>query len=76
MTGFGAGLLNDSIKEMYYQALNKGQVESFSEWWDLFLKHGVQEGIKGGVVVGSLVYAGHLTKSASHLNKFFARYTA
>ena len=76
MTGFGAGFLNDSIKVMYYQALNKGQVESFSEWWDLFLKHGVQEGIKGGLVVGSLVYAGHLTKSASHLNKFFARYTA
>ena len=78
--GFGAGFLNDSIKEMYYQALNKGQVESFSEWWEIFLKHGIWEGMKGGLTVGALHVAPlALTKlglSTSHLNKFFARYTA
>ena len=37
--GFGAGFLNDSIKEMYHQALMKCQVESFSEWCELFLNH-------------------------------------
>ena len=78
--GFGAGFLNDSIKEMYYQALNQGQVDSFSEWWQLFLQHGIKEGIKGGLVVGSLHVAPLvLTKlgyQATNLNKFFARYTA
>ena len=80
MTGFGAGFLNDSIKEMYYQALNNGEVDSFSEWWQLFLQHGIQEGIKGGLTMGALhVAPAALTKlgfSTSHLNKFFARYTA
>ena len=78
--GFGAGFINDSIKEMYYQALNNGEVDSFSEWWQLFLQHGIQEGIKGGLTVGALhVAPAALTKlgfSTSHLNKFFARYTA
>jgi len=78
--GFGAGFLNDSIKEMYYQALNQGQVDSFSEWWEIFLKHGIQEGVKGGLVVGSLSVAPlALTKlgfATTNLNKFFARYTA
>jgi len=78
--GFGAGFLNDSIKEMYYQALNKGQVESFSEWWEIFLKHGIWEGMKGGLTIGALHVAPlALTKlgySTSHLNKFFARYAA
>ena len=78
--GFGAGFLNDSIKEMYYQALNKGQVNSFSEWWQIFLQHGIQEGLKGGLVVGSLHVAPlALTKlglKTTNLNKFFARYTA
>ena len=78
--GFGAGFLNDSIKEMYHQALMKGQVESFSEWWELFLKHGVQEGIKGGLTIGALhVAPAALTKlgfKTTNLNKFFARWTA
>ena len=78
--GFGAGFLNDSIKEMYHQALMKGQVESFSEWWELFLKHGVQEGIKGGLTIGALHVApaafAKLGFKTTNLNKFFARYTA
>ncbi len=78
--GFGAGFLNDSIKEMYHQALMKGQVESFSEWWELFLKHGVQEGIKGGLTIGALHVApaafAKLGLGKGNVSKFFARWTA
>ena len=56
-TGFGAGFVNDSIKAMYIEALNRGEVNSFSEWWDIFLKHGIAEGLKGGLVVGSMSVA-------------------
>ena len=59
---------------------NRHKVDSFSEWRQLFLQHGIQEGIKGGLTMGALhVAPAALTKlgfSTSHLNKFFARYTA
>tara|TARA_Y100000031_G_C8249839_1_gene399942 strand:- start:39 stop:4328 length:4290 start_codon:yes stop_codon:yes gene_type:complete len=74
--GFGAGFVNDSIKEMYLQALHKGDVDTFSEYWNLFLKHGVKEGIKGGLTIGAMSVAPAILpylKIAKHtvpINKF------
>ena len=53
--GFGAGFVNDSIKAMYIEALDRGEVQNFAEWWDIFLKHGVWEGIKSGLTIGTMV---------------------
>jgi len=56
-TGFGAGFVNDSIKHMYLAALERGDVDTFGEFWNMFLKHGVKEGIKGGLTVGAMSVA-------------------
>ena len=78
--GFGAGFLNDSIKGMYYEALHRGDVENFQEWWDIFLKHGVTEGIKGGITVGTLAVAPNALTAmkipVNMLTKFGARWSA
>ena len=50
------------------------------EWWELFLKHGVQEGIKGGLTIGALHVApaafAKLGLGTGNVSKFFARWTA
>ena len=78
--GFGAGFVNDSIKGMYVEALNRGEVNSFSEWWDIFLKHGVAEGVKGGLVVGSMSVAplalGAMKIPTNYITKNMSRWVA
>ena len=79
-TGFGAGFVNDTIKGMYLEALNQGRVDNYSEWWDIFLKHGVKEGVKGGLVVGSIAAAPTLLPKlglkGTAINKFMSQYVA
>ena len=79
-SGFGAGFVNESIKAMYMEALDRGEVQNFAEWWDIFLKHGVEEGVKSGLTIGSMVAAPstlpYLGLSKNVTNKFVARYLA
>ena len=55
--GFGGGFVNDSIKHMYLGALERGDVDTFGEFWEQFMKHGVSEGIKGGLTMGAMMTA-------------------
>jgi hypothetical protein len=55
--GFGGGFVNDSIKHMYLGALERGDVDTFGEFWEMFMKHGVSEGIKGGLTMGAMMVA-------------------
>lgn len=50
--GFGAGYLNDSLKTTYMESLQKGDVDTFDEWWDVFLKEGHKAGYKSGLTFG------------------------
>ena len=78
--GFVAGFVNDSIKGMYLEALDRGEVSSFKEWWQIFLHHGLWEGTKGGITVASMVAAPSalpfLGMSKNMMTKFMARWTA
>ena len=40
--GFSAG----SIQGIYTEALKRGEVKSFGEWWDIFIEEGLSEGAK------------------------------
>ena len=40
--GFSAGV----IQGMYTEALKKGEVKNYSEWWDMFVEEGLSEGAK------------------------------
>tara|TARA_R110002020_G_scaffold19996_4_gene68554 strand:- start:2093 stop:6358 length:4266 start_codon:yes stop_codon:yes gene_type:complete len=54
LTAGAAGFVNDSVKGMYLAALQRGDVDTFSEYWDMFLQHGVEEGVKGGLYMGAM----------------------
>jgi hypothetical protein len=56
-SGFAAGFVNDSIKGMFLGALQRGDVDTFGEYWDQFLKHGIEEGLKGGLIAGGMTVA-------------------
>jgi len=73
---FFAGFLNDSIKETYLQALKTEKVESFKEWWEIFLRHGVWEGVKGGLTLAAISEAPRLLGAKTFITKFLSRYAA
>ena len=46
---FGGGFSAGAIQGMYTEALKRGQVKNYSEWWDIFIEEGLSEGAKTGV---------------------------
>jgi hypothetical protein len=46
---FGGGFSAGAIQGMYTEALKRGEVKSYSEWWDIFIEEGLSEGAKTGV---------------------------
>ena len=52
--GFTAGV----VREMYMQALIREEVDTFSEWWDIFIKEGLKAGGKEAILLGSASFAG------------------
>ena len=46
---FGGGFSAGTIQGMYTEALKRGEVKSYSEWWDIFIEEGLSEGTKTGV---------------------------
>lgn len=53
-----AGFTAGTIREMYMQALIRGDVDTFSEWWDIFIKEGLKAGGKEALLLGSASFAG------------------
>ena len=62
----GAGaFVNESIKTMYLEALERGDVDTFGEFFDIFVREGISAGVKSGATLaiaiaapGSLALAG------------------
>jgi hypothetical protein len=45
------GFINDTLKNAYYEALEKGDVDSFGEYAQLYMKAGLEHGIQGGLTL-------------------------
>jgi len=58
--GFSAGI----IQGMYTEALKKGKVKSWGEWWDIFMEEGINEGAK----TAAQLYAAYKAPSLKILN--------
>ena len=69
----GAGLVGGGIREMYMTALQKGDVDTFEEWWKIF----VNEGIKAGATeAAQLVVASKLPSFLGPVGKnYFGKLT-
>ena len=63
VAAFTAGMVPGSIRETYIQALIDGDVDTFSEWGELFIKHGIKEGVKEGIVLASAYGAQRAVKT-------------
>lgn len=40
----GAGLIPGTVRQMYITALEKGEVDTFEEWWKIFANEGIKAG--------------------------------
>ena len=45
----GGGISAGAMQGMYTEALKRGKVKTYSEWWDIFIEEGLSEGAKTGV---------------------------
>tara|TARA_R110000751_G_scaffold94146_1_gene183706 strand:+ start:1022 stop:5215 length:4194 start_codon:yes stop_codon:yes gene_type:complete len=50
-SAYGAGFLTESLRTTYHTALQRGDVDNFSEWWDIFIDQGIAEGHKAGATL-------------------------
>jgi hypothetical protein len=57
LAGFGMGALPETLRTMYIEALMRGKVNSFKEWWEILAKEGLEAGLKSGVVLSSAAVA-------------------
>tara|TARA_R110002012_G_scaffold301869_1_gene502500 strand:- start:35 stop:4120 length:4086 start_codon:yes stop_codon:yes gene_type:complete len=71
--GFSGAFFNEKIKEMYLEALKKGQVDTFEEWWEIFIDTGFKNAAKAGLQLGTtLAFPGLLGKIGLQPTGFFA----
>lgn len=76
-TGFGAGFVNEKIKTMFLEAIDRGDVNSFSEWWEIFVNHGWKEGAKAGITLGTAMgLPGTLGLQNTLMGKYLTQYGA
>jgi hypothetical protein len=70
----GAGLIPGTVRQMYISALEKGEVDTFEEWWKIF----VNEGIKAGATeAAQLVVASKLPSFLGPVGQnYFGKLTA
>lgn len=50
--GASAGFVTEGMRQTYIEALQRGQVDSPEEWWDIFIQKGLNEATKAGIVMG------------------------
>mgnify|MGYP006969356172 CR=1 FL=1 len=74
--GFAAGFVNESIKSMYIDALQRGEVNNWQDWWNSFVEHGFKEGMKSGVTLGVGVAAPGWIGAKSLAGKYATQYAA
>tara|TARA_R100001377_G_scaffold56395_1_gene33548 strand:- start:1576 stop:6378 length:4803 start_codon:yes stop_codon:yes gene_type:complete len=55
--GFAAGFVNGSLRESYLEALERGDVNTFKEWSDVFVEEGFKGGLKEGAMIAAAVAA-------------------
>ena len=76
VAGATAGFVNESIRGMYIEALDRGQVNTFSEWWDIFIDHGFKEGVKSGLTLGTAMALPGWVGAKTLMGKYAAQYGA
>jgi len=76
-SGYGAGFVNEKTKAMFLEAIDRGDVNSFSEWWEIFVNHGWKEGNKAGLTLSvAMGLPGTLGVQNKLMGKYLTQYGA
>ncbi len=77
-SAFGAGYTNGALRGMFIEAIQRGDVKSWKEWWEIFVEEGNKSGLKEGAVIAAGVASpGLLSKVAPKIgSKYLAQYAA
>ena len=74
---YAAGFVNGAIRESFIQALERGDVDTWGQWWDIFTHHSIDAGNKEGLTLAGSVGLGQAAKYGAtkalanpKLNKF------
>ena len=65
----GGGFTAGTIQGMYTEALAKGQVKNYAEWWDIFMEEGLSEGAK----TAAKLFAAYKLPSALGVTSFIPK---
>lgn len=74
--GFGAGLLNGSLKKTYMEALQSGKVDNASDWWSIFVREGLKQGAKEGIMMGGAATAPYLLGTTTMTGYYGSQFAA
>lgn len=58
VTGLVGGTINESMKQTYLKALQRGDVDTFSEFAEIFVNEGLKHGWKSGLSLGTALQLG------------------
>lgn len=56
-TAAGSGLMVGTFRQMYMSALERGEVDTYAEWWEIFKEEGLEAGAKEAVLLGATAAA-------------------
>ena len=73
---YAAGFTVGTIRETFLEALERGDVDTFGEWWDIFTDEGVKAGNKEGLMLGGAVATATFAKKFKYGQSFLAQYAA
>ena len=59
---YAAGFVNGAIRESFMTALEQGDVDTWSEWWNIFTHEAIQAGNKEGLTLAGSIGAVKLQK--------------
>ena len=60
---YAAGFVNGAIRESFMTALEQGDVDTWSEWWNIFTHEAIQAGNKEGLTLAGSIGAGKVAKT-------------
>ena len=63
---FGGGFSAGAVQGIYTEALKRGEVKNFAEWWDIFIEEGLSEGAK----TGAQLYAAYVVPGLPFIKPF------
>jgi len=71
--GFSGAAVNEAVKATYLEALERGDVDTFQEWFQIFYTIGLAEGAKSGIQLGATFAAPGVSRALAVGGKYLGK---